>query len=359
MAINQKGANGLIAEYKSAAVLNLLLANDGFELATNQSELEANLAAAIARVGNELTTSQIERALKQGEASAVYIFEQLTSDPRAIGLEDFHLNRSTDVIKVSTVGNETNSGDPTDLIIEIHRNSILTTLAISLKAYKGPESSLGSKSSRATLCRMFLNSESVSDEEFIAFFGDKGASFLKELKKFKQTADDFYNSYLSKPFLDAYEARKGTRKVNNPLRRKEVGDYFIALHGYKSEHRLAELYVDLFNYGKTVIDTGGEHAEVFISALRFILGNPEMLVIDVIANEQGEIIEIHNSLDHPVYQAFNKVLNPGVELLLKYKPGSSIINVTLKNKSVVFNNLSLAMWKDGTLQYKLNAKDIK
>jgi hypothetical protein len=355
MPVNQKGANGLIAEYKAAAVLNEELAAKGFSVVSSQAVLEANLKSAIDRVGNELTALQVERALKQGVAIADYLLEKMVSHPAAIGIREFELDHRQDKIAISTVGNNTNSGDPTDLIIQVFRNEVEVSVPISLKAYRGPESSLGSKSARASLCRMFLSQESITDAEFFEFFGPLGVEFMAELSKFKTASKDFYASPAGTEFVDKYELRKGTRKVNNPLRRKEVGGFFQMQHGYKPEHKFAQLYVEMFNLGLSQVDTTGLESEKFVAALRFILGNPEMLVIDVIADDSGKILDIHNSLDHPVYLAFNEVLNPGVELELTLKPRSSIIKVVLRNSSSAFNNLSLAIWKDATIQYKLNA----
>lgn len=356
MAVNQKGANGLIAEYKAAVTLNHLLATEGFHCLSDQSILERNLKDAIKRVGNELTESQVERALKQGVAAGEYLFDRMLNNLSELGIYELQLQKQGTEVEVSTIGNATNSGDPTDILIKITNKAFEFEVPISLKAYRGPESSLGSKSSRASLTRLFLDSESVLDEEFIEFFENDAVDFFHELDKFKVAARDFYVSPDGSKFLDAYEKRKGTRKVNNPLRRKEVGDFFINRHGYKPEHKLADLYVRMFNTGVKKKDTLGEHSESYINALRFILGNPEMLVVDVIADDAGRILDIHNSLTHPVYKAFNQILNPGMELKLTLKPNSSIIKVELVKGELVFRNLSLAMWKDGTIQYKLNTE---
>ena len=359
MPINQKGANGLIAEYQAAAKLNSSLVNDGYRTTANQAKLEKDLLDAIERVGNELTEHQVERAKKQGIAAAEYLFEKLLHDPTKLGLSRPSLTRDLDIIYIETVGNETNSGDPADLKIKISRENSEVRLPISLKAYRGPESSLGSKSAKTSLSRMFLNRESVPDEDFSAFFGDLGKDFLAEIEKFKLTAKEFYASNKGVEFLDKYEARKGTRKVNNPLRRKEVGQFFKSKYGYKSEHKFVQLYLQLFELGLTKIDAKGKDAENFSAALRFILGNPEMLVIDVKANDAGEVQAIHNSLDHPIYLAFNRVLNPGVDLRLIGKPTSSIIKVVLEREAEKFESLSLAIWKDATIQYKLKITGTK
>jgi hypothetical protein len=356
MAVNQKGANGLIAEYKAALTLNGLLVSEGFRCTSIQSLLERNLSETIQRVGNELSESQVERALKQGIAAGEYLFEKLLNDIDQLGIFEHKLHKEYTEVEVCTTGNATNSGNPMDLLITAKSQNHTFQVPVSLKAYKGPESSLGSKSSRASLTRLFLGSESVPDKEFLDFFENDAEDFFHELEKFKAAAREFYASSAGVNFINAYEKRKGTRKVNNPLRRKEVGEFFLERHGYKPEHKLADLYVRMFKTGVEKKDTKGEHADSYIDALRFILGNPEMLVVDVIADDSGRVLEIHNSLTHPVYKKFNKILRPGMELELTIKKNSSIIKVELLRKEEVFRHLTLAMWKDGTIQYKLNTK---
>lgn len=172
------------------------------------------------------------------------------------------------------------------------------------------------------------------------------------MQLFKSTANEFYASEVSRDFLDAYEARKGTRKVNNPLRRKEVGDYFTAKFGFVSEHKLANLYVECYRIGTAQLEPGAKAQEAFVRSLRFILGNPELLVLD--AKDGSGVIEIVNSLKNPIYNSLNRVLRPGLEMTLSSKADTSIIGVNLRRNDEVLERLSLAMWKDGTIQFKLD-----
>ncbi len=353
MAVNQKGANGIIAEYKCAASLNMELRSRGIKVLADQKRLDELLASAIERVADELTEEQLKRALRQGEALGNYITNQLFDEPETLGLE-IDSSVGSYAISVSPVGSQTNSGDPTDLRIHLKgRHS--HELAISLKAYKGPQSSLGSKSGRASLGQLFLSAERILSHEFRSHFGKPAEEYESVLSMFKSAAEEFYATDASKEFLDAYEARKGTRKVNNPLRRKEVGDFFAAKFGFVSEHRLAQLYCDCYDIGISKLGSQTDSQQNFVSSLRFILGNPDMLVLDA-KDTSGEIV-VMNSLTNSTYRELNAVLRVPMTMELRSKSKRSIINVKLSRSGHDFSRLNLAMWKDGTIQFKLDTSD--
>jgi hypothetical protein len=64
-----------------------------------------------------------------------------------------------------------------------------------------------------------------------------------------------------------------------------------------------------------------------------------------------------NGLSNPAYMKLNQVLRPGVDLTLN-KNGNSIIAVQISRNDITFDGLSLAMWKDGTIQYKIDTRAI-
>ena len=358
IAINQKGANGIIAEYQCALLLSEKFVALGLAEKSTIASFAEELEKTITRVGNELTEAQVKRAISQGKALAEYIIEQLVNDPRVLGVTVAPLADYSGKVLVVPNGHLTNSGDPSDITLKFSTSQEVSELPISLKAYKGHNESLGSKSGRASLGRLFCNNEKITDAQFIEFFGTAARDYVEHLSLFKKTAKLFYESDDAKTFLDEYEARKGTRKVNNPLRRKQVGDYFCEKFGFMSEHKLADLYVSLHNEGlKKIRNMGHDHVENYTHGLRFILGNPEMLVLDAKADENGEVSEIVNSLSNPAYMKLNQVLRPGVDLILNNN-GNSIIAVQISRNDVTFNGLSLAMWKDGTIQYKIDTRAI-
>jgi hypothetical protein len=143
--------------------------------------------------------------------------------------------------------------------------------------------------------------------------------------------------------------------VNNPLRRKEVGQYFLKQYGFVSEHRLASLYAEMHNFGTSQILDTQVKKEQFVESLKFILGNPQMLVLDAKTSPDGSVREVVNSLTNPVYRKLNQLLRPGLNLELVSKNLSSDITVILSRENERLQGLSLAMWKDGTIQYKLNS----
>ena len=348
--VNQKGANGIVAEYQCAAILNGKIRDTGITTISKQTELEKLVQEALKRVAGELTSEQQERALRQGVALGEYLFDCLSSRPSELGLApNLQLDRYK--IEVVPTGSNTNSGNPADLIVTLIADHAIS-LPVSLKAYRGPQSSLGSKSGRASLGRLFMQKDKVNGKEFIEYFGTDGADYEKQMKLFKSTAKEFYATDISRAFLDAYEARKGTRKVNNPLRRKEVGDYFTSKFGFVSEHKLADLYVRCYQTGLSKLGSDTRAQESFVTGLRFILGNPELLVLD--AKDGLGDVQIVNSLMNPIYNSLNRILRAGLTMTLTRNPDSSIIAVKICRNGEELDRLSLAMWKDGTIQFKLD-----
>jgi hypothetical protein len=86
VAVNQKGANGILAEYQCAATLNEKLERFGITTISNQALLKKLVSEALHRVANELTREQQDRALRQGIALGDYLFNCLTSIPSDLGL---------------------------------------------------------------------------------------------------------------------------------------------------------------------------------------------------------------------------------------------------------------------------------
>lgn len=362
-ALNQRGANGLVAEYVCAAELNRRLLDAGCDCLADQGLLDEGVDATVERVANELSPAQLDRAIAQGVALAEYVLQALTQDPAVLAMSldpGEVLGRSIDV---RPVGHQTSKGSSVDLVVEVlpvddaHDESEL--LELSLKAYAGTVSSLGSKSARACLSRAFLGEARVSDEEFVERFGGLGQEFLDLFDDFKAVAKEFYASPAGTRFVDEYEARKGTRKVNNPLRRKEVGNYFFDVRGFKSEHRFAELFVRMFNAGVQSLRTEDDWAK-FLAGMRFVLGfDRGVVTLNAIADDDGVVRQIDNSNETTAYGRVRRALVTGCSFRLEARPNSGNIGVDVQADGEVVGCLQLAIWKDATIQFKLDTRGLE
>jgi hypothetical protein len=351
----QRGANGLVAEHECARELNQLLTAAGITCLTPQQDLEHVKAAAVARVASELSPQQLQRGINQGAALGRFIAKALSDDPAALALTLPGPLAELDV-GVTHVGYLTNARDSADIALTfVQDGAEVAFLPISLKAYRGTLSSLGSKSARASLTRVFLSKEKVADAAFVSYFGDPGARFLASLADFKAVAEYFYRSAPEgKEFLDAYEARKGTRRVDNKLRRKELGYYYSAQRGFKSEHVFAEQYVEMFSSGISRIDS--EQAwDQFLVGMRFVLGmDQDVTTLNALARDDGRVYRIVNSVVDGAYADVRRVLVSGCTFLLTHRPGSGNIGVEVAHDGLQVKCLQLAIWKDATIQFKLD-----
>jgi len=356
MAVQQKGANGLIAEYSACERLAERLAEANRLAGSDSAHFAALRLAAEERVGNELSQPLIQRARRQGGAIGDYIFNALERQPSDLGLEIDAVECSIANIEVRHVGNNTHGRVPEDIVLTIRpADSQEVSLPISIKAYKSGTVSLGSKSATATLSRLFLNKDRVSKDEFINHFGPPGEEFHRALDLFNATQKEYYDSDASREFLDEYERRKGTRKVNNPRRRKEVGEYFRDKYGYLSEHKFAELFCRIFNESVAATEHEVGSQPDFLFQLRFILANPEVLALNAVAETVDSEVFVDSSLSNPTYRNLNSVLQPGLRMRLMHKEGSSIAGVAITRGDQSCEQLSLAVWKDATIQFKLHA----
>lgn len=364
--LHQKGANGLVAEYECAVVLVDILTRDGYQVDADPEQLLGARDEAIARVANELSSEQITRARTQGHALAQHISEGIQSKPVQLGLADCSpLELRSAAISVELVGSQTNSGTSADLKVDFVWPQRQLGVPISLKAYGRRPASLGSKGMKASLTRAFLGEAKISDQRFSDFFGDPALQYLELLQDFKAAAHEFYASPEGSAFVRAYQTRKGlptTAKVNNPLRRKEVGDYFARSRGFVSEHRFASLYSLMWSSGMSHIEEEGEGAWArFLEGFRFLVGmDDDILTLNAVADDtSGAILRVENSYLSDTYADIRRALAPGCLVSLEGRPNSSILAVTLSFEDLTVNALSLAVWKDSTIQFKLNSESTR
>jgi hypothetical protein len=359
--LHQKGANGLVAEYECAVALCDGLASAGFQCVTDRVQLEFDRDSAIERVANELSAAQIARAGNQGRALAGHIVEGVVRDTARLGLPDLSSSSLKSAqVAVELVGHQTNSGSSADLLIDFVWTERKIEIPISLKAYGERPASLGSKGARASLARAFMGDAKVSDQDFQEYFGEPARIFMATLADFKAAASEFYASSEGTAFVKAYQERKrlaSTAKVNNPLRRKEVGDYFARTRGFVSEHRFAELYSQMWLLGMDRVDSGGEPAwGRFLEGFRFLIGMDEdILTLNAVAEDStGTVLRVENSFMSDTYTDIRRALVNGCSVELLGRPRSSTLKVRLIAGQHKVDALTLAVWKDATIQFKLN-----
>ncbi|MCH7225068.1 hypothetical protein [Haloferula sp. A504] len=353
----QKGGNGLVAEYQCAETLHRELSDQGVACAPSRATLSRQVREAIDRVAGDLSKTQRERALNQGNALGEYLAGKLLKEPELLGLPADLSGHRLASATITPTGHLTNKNGSSDIDLRLDYGDRGTLkLPVSLKAYRSSTSSLGSKSARASLARMFFGAPEVSDEDFLRMFGPDARDFIELLEQFKSTAEEFYDhSAEGKAFLDAFEKERGTRKVNNPLRRAQVGDYFEKQHGFTPEHEFARLYANMFNTGFSRVGRFIEW-DTFLQGAEFVLGvDDSILTLNAIAGDDGEVTRIVNSFTSDAYGKLRATLVEGCQFRLTPKEQSSIIKVLLTNGKLGFDGLTLAVWKDATIQFKLTS----
>ena len=353
----QKGGSGLVAEYQCAESLHRELSDEGVSCRPARNKLSEKVRDAIDRVAGDLSKAQLARALNQGNALGEYLATQLLERPEHLGLPADLRAHHLKTVTITPTGHLTAKEGSSDIDLQLHYGARgMVKLPVSLKAYRSATSSLGSKSARASLARMFFGAPEVTDEDFLQIFGADGRDFIELLELFKSTADEFYDeSPEGRAFVDAFEKERGTRKVNNPLRRAQVGDYFEKKHGFTPEHEFARLYANMFNAGFSRV---GESIpwKTFLTGAEFVLGiEGNILTLNAIAGDDGEVSRIVNSFTSSAYGKLRATLVEGCHFKLTSKKQSSILRVSLTNGKLSFGGLTLAIWKDATIQFKLTS----
>lgn len=353
----QKGGNGLVAEYQCSETLHRQLSDQGVACQPSRNKLSEQVRESIDRVAGDLSNEQRERALNQGDAMGLYLADKLVNEPELLGLPADLAEHQLVKVTITPTGHLTSKEGSSDIDLKLDYGDRETEkLPVSLKAYRTSTSSLGSKGARASLARMFFGAPKVSDEDFLQMFGADGRDFIELLELFKSTAKQFYNhSAEGRAFVAAYEEKRGTRKVNNPLRRAQVGDYFEKKHGFTPEHEFARLYANMFNAGFSRV---GESIpwKTFLTGAEFVLGiEGNILTLNAIAGDDGEVSRIVNSFTSSAYGKLRATLVEGCHFKLTSKKQSSILRVSLTNGRLSFGGLTLAIWKDATIQFKLTS----
>ena len=353
-----KGSNGIIAEYVCARTLAQKLSKAKLKVLTSIDELKNLENEAIQRLSKKMTDVEIDRAKKQGAAIAESIYSSIINKGQDLIFTSYEFVAKEHSFEVEPTGAQTNKGVSSDLTLRFHKmtkEEITQEILISLKAYKSSTTSQGSKSSTAALSQLFTG-KTLSREEFIKFFGSKGKKFYEELDLFKKTGEAYLKSKSGKK-LAAYLKSKGraVKASGNVLRNKELGDNFEKKFGYKQELSLSKDFVDLFSKG--VQQLSSNNKDTFINAFKKIAGFDDVVTYNAIANSKGVVTEVVNSNVSSGYKKIYDALKNDAKIILKHRKGTAgSIDVEIVYGSTIIRSLSLAMWKDGTIQFKFDSK---
>ena len=94
----------------------------------------------------------------------------------------------------------------------------------------------------------------------------------------------------------------------------------------------------------------------FIEGVKFVLGiENDILTLNAVAGDDGKVTRIINSHTSETHGMLHKVLVPGCQFILKHKPESSMVGVEIIHDSISFTALNLAVWKDATIQFKIDS----
>lgn len=363
----QKGANGRIAEYACAYFLAAGLQKAGLRVRTDINQLQKLAQAEQAKYAKDLTPQQIQLAVDSGNAMAEDMFNNIVNNGKDLVFVNYEFKPEQHSFDIEPTGAQQSKGTSDDMIIHVYKDGpeeFTHKVLISLKVYAGTESSQGSKSSKNALYKIFSDptKDKVKPAEFIQVFGDKGREFLEAMDEFKNFGRDvWWNSpegqaYRKEKIAQGSDPKKygpGAKKPGvNQLRAAALGDYFIKHKGYTPEHKLSQLFVDLFEYGKVNLNQGDWKR--FNEGFKQAIGFDEVITYKAVCDAQG-VSKVVNSGTSKAYQQMYQALNNNIDVVLTHRPGSSGIGVEIKYGDVVIKSLSLAMWKDGTIQFKFNS----
>lgn len=295
--------------------------------------------------------------LAAGVALADYITQSLLAKPEKLGLLEV---TPEDVARAEIEISKAQRAD-VDILIALKWPERTIELPISLKVNQRlfRTQVLGSNSARGTLSRLFLGMPRVTNATFVDYFEDPAVNYLSLVSDLKLAASEFYNSEQGKEFIDKYQKRLNLPKsarVNNPLRRREVGNHFFKTRGFKSENEFARLYVQMFNIGcQTLGASRAPAAELFTREFRKVLGiNPEILTLNVITDSAtGAVVRVESSRVSDPFGQVSGLLFPGVEVEHQITENCATMPVLLNYRGHESSKLTLSVWIDATLQYKL------
>jgi len=369
-----KGGNGFVAEYVCAYELAKKLDGVGLKVTSDIEKLKSEMKTKTKQFSDAgLDSTQIRRATNQGEAIAESMFQSIIKNGEDLVFVDYKFKHGDHSYEVRPTGADTGKVTADDIELIVTKESkgrVETKILVSLKAYASSNTSLGSNSSVASLQKMFIGGEkqqrnATTDAAFVKAFGALGKEMLDALEDYKNEASGFMKSN-KKPAkeLRAYwdaKGKKASKKTGlypNNLRAQEVGDNYTKKRGYKQEHKLSEIFVKLYNKGKTSVRKNGKESTLRKGLMEILGVDTSVVTYNAIANAEGVVTEVVNSNVSDSYRRLYLAIMNGadVNLTTVNRNGKSTIKVEVVYKGEKINGLTMSMWKDGTLQFKFDSK---
>ena len=350
-----KGNNGLLAEYVCAHTFaEMMSVQTSLMIITDIFALKQLRDEKVAYYSEGLTDIEKTRAINQGNASAHKMFNSFAYDNgKNFVFADYEFISKEHSFDIKTVGHDTSREGSEDIVLEIQKlrrkRSVkwYYEIPISLKASAVSSISMGSKSAVKNLTDCFGEIEGIQE-------------LKDEINLFKTVAQEFYNSVVGKSWMKDYGRKKGKpctkiSHISNPYRKEIVGDYFKQVKGYYSKQRLAELYVELYKKGLTLLKEDWDW-ELYNKGMIAATGFDNVITLSAIAKKNSSVVEeVILSTESPGYAKVYKAFKNNPYFDLEYT-GTGSIKVQMVDDDMIINSFTLQMWMDGTIQYKFNSK---
>ena len=345
-----KGNNGLLAEYECAYTFAVMMLEAGFKVTTDIVALKKLRDEKVEYYSKGLTEIEKGRAINQGIASAKKMFDSFVNhNGKNFVFTDYEFISKEHIFDIKTVGHDTSRKGSEDLILEIQNryDSSVFEIPISLKASAVTSISMGSKSAVKNLIDCFGEIEGIQE-------------LKDEIKLFQTVAQECYNSVTGKKWMKEYGKKKEKpctkiSHISNPYRKEMVGNHFYEKKGYYSKQRLAELYVELYKKGLTILK-GDWYWELYDKGMIAATGFDNVITLSAIAKKNSSVVEeVILSTESPGYAKVYKAFKNNPYFDLEYT-GTGSIKVQMVDDDTIINSFTLQMWMDGTIQYKFNSK---
>ena len=347
-----KGSNGFLAEYECAYIfVKMMLAADFIMI--NDIFVQKRLRDEKVEYHSKfLTEIETTRAINQGIALAEELFDSFAkNNGKNFVFTNYEFISKDHTFEIKNVGTDQRKGSE-DLILEIQNryDSSVFEIPLSLKVSAKTQVSNGSKSSTKHIKTCFGEIDGYEDFENLR-------------KLFMKDAKELYYSVVGKKWMKKYGEKKGKSctkisHISNPYRKAIVGDYFYEKRGYYTRHKLAEIFVQMYNKGLEESrlwddSTWERYNKEMIAATSF----DDVITVAAIAKKDSPVVrEIIVSSKSPGYaKVYKAFLNNRSYFKLEYT-GSGSIKVQMVDGDTIVNSFTLDMWMDGTFQYKFDSK---